>query len=154
MGRALACATVRRKCCSSSRGRRYIDHGGKHHEPVDANALRIARVCRGTCSGELRHSGNEWHPAAYGFNGARQDGAFFLGTERVILTHGSEEHEAVNAVAHQRRLHDRGRREVNMSGGIKLSGGGGKHTGPWAPHYGHDVLTRFAVVDGPIDRIR
>jgi len=89
------------------------------------------------------------------FNGACQDGAFFLGAERVIFAHCSQENEAVNAVAHQRRLHGRGRREVNMSGGIKLSGGGGKHTGPWAPQrYGHEILPLIAVVDGPIDRIR
>jgi len=42
------------------------------------------------------------------------DGAFFLGAERVIFAHCSQENEAVNAVAHQRRLHGRGRREVNI----------------------------------------
>ena len=112
--------------------RRHVDHRRQHHQTVDPDALGVAGVGHGTRGGELRDPGNERHPPADGLDRALEHGALLLGGEGVVLPDGAEQHHAVNPVAHQRRLHGRGRCGVEREVGAELGGGRRKDSGPGA----------------------
>ena len=112
--------------------RRHVYHRRQHHQAVDADALGIARVGHRAARRQLRDTGDERHLAPDCADGRRENRALLLCGEGVVFPHGAQQHQAVNAVAHQGRQHCAGRLQIDREIGAELCGSRRKDSGPGA----------------------
>jgi hypothetical protein len=109
---------------------RFVDHRGKHHQPVEPDLLGVARELASQGSGVLGDSSEDGDAPAHHLFHLAKDFELLVIFKSGILTDRSEEDQAVDAGLNHRFEMLRGSGQIQGLVRAKLSCDSGEYTPP------------------------